>query len=163
MSVNNAVRLATGLACALMVLGGCTKPSGPAQPSQTTAGKSVVEQAETAEAWQRDLDRLKALGAAYHARIDSTGNAPGSWEEVKQAGGNAQSFSELESEGWVVAWGTHFRDAKQGTSQFVLAYSPSGMETESFVLFLDGSVSRIPPEELKAKLSDQGATAAAAP
>jgi hypothetical protein len=156
-------RFASILTSALVVLGGCTESSGPGQPSQPTTGQSVVEQAQTAEAWQRDYNRLKALGAAYHARIDSTGNAPGSWEELKQAGGNAQSLSELESEGWVVAWGTHFRDATQGTSQFVLAYSPKGLETESSVLFLDGAVSRIPPDDLKAKLAEQGATPAATP
>jgi hypothetical protein len=162
MSANSA-RLAIVVTGALVVLGGCTKSEWPAPPSQPTAGQSVVEQAQTAEAWQRDYNRLKALGAAYHARVDSTGNAPGSWDELKQAGGNVQSFSDLQSEGWVVAWGTHPRDAKQGSSQFVLAYSPSGLETESAVLFMDGSVSRIPPEELQTKLADQGAPAAATP
>jgi hypothetical protein len=124
----NAARLAIVVTFTLVVFGGCTKPSGPAQPSQTTAGQSVIEQAQTAEAWQRDYNRLKALGAAYHARIDSTGNAPASWDELKQTGANAQSLSELQAEGWVVAWGTHPRDAKQGSSQFVLAYSPSGLQ-----------------------------------
>jgi hypothetical protein len=158
----DAVRLAIVIST-LEVLGGCSESSGPSQPSQPTAGGSVIEQAQTAEAWQRDYNRLKALGAAYHARIDSTGSAPASWDELKQAGGNVQSLSELQSEGWVVAWGTHPRDAKQGTAQFVLAYSPSGLEHDSAVLFLDGAVSRIPSEELKAMLAEQDSAAAATP
>jgi hypothetical protein len=75
-------------------------------------------------------------------------------------GGNAPGLAELEAEGWIVAWGTHFRNAKQGTSQFVLAHSPAGLESDSYVLYLDGAVSRIPPDELKAKLADQAAPAA---
>jgi hypothetical protein len=71
----NAARLAILVTFTLVVFGGCTKSSGPAQPSQPTAGQSVIEQAQTAEDWQRDYNRLKALGAAYHARIDSTGSA----------------------------------------------------------------------------------------
>jgi hypothetical protein len=131
----------------------------PGAPDAPTAVPSVVEQAQTAEDWQRDYGRLKALGAAFYARLDSTGNVPASWAEVNQASGAAQGFSDLEAEGWIVAWGKHPRDATQGSSEFVLAYSPKGLEAESAVLFMDGSVRRIPPEDLKARLAAQGAAA----
>jgi hypothetical protein len=58
--------------------------------------------------------------------------------------------------------GARTPSTRSRSSQFVLAYSPSSLETDSAVLFLDGSVSRIPPQELEAKLADQG-TAAATP
>ena len=160
LSVNNRNRLATALICASIAFAGCSKMADPGQPTQQPAAQTAAEPAQSAEAWQKDMDRLKALGAAYHARIDSTGSGPASWADVKQAG-NPAVFQELESEGWVVAWGKHFRDAAQGTSQFVLAYSPRGLEADSFVLFMDGAVSRIPADELKAKLAAQGSPAAA--
>lgn len=115
----------------------------------------AANEAKAEEAWQAVRNRLKALGAAYHVRVDSTGKAPTNWAELKQAGGDAEALSALETEGWVVAWGTHPRDAKPGSSEFVLAYSPQGLETEHFVLFMDTAVSRIPPDELKARLANQ--------
>jgi hypothetical protein len=138
----------------LLILAGCNSSSTPGQPgAPAVEGQSVVEQAQAADDWQRDYARLKALGAAFHSRIDS-GTVPAGWTDVKQS---APALSELETEGWIVAWGKHPRDITQGSSEFVLAYSPKGLNAESAVLFMDGSVMRLTPEELKAKLAAQEA------
>lgn len=147
-----------GTCVTLLALCGCTKSASTGQATQPPSGQSAIEQAGTAEEWQRVRNHLKALGTAYHARIDSTGNAPTGWADLKQAGGDAQALSALETEGWIVAWGTHPRDAQVGSSEFVLAYSPKGLEVENFVLFMDTAVSRVPPDELKTKLANQGAS-----
>lgn len=125
-----------------------SSPSG-ANPAQ---GQSVVEQAATAEQWQQDFKRLKALGVAYINLIDSRGNGPAGWQDLPQS----PEMTSLQEAGCIVKWSKHFRDAPNGTSQYALAYLPETPEKGGAVLLMDGAVSRLSSQEVKEMLAAQG-------
>jgi hypothetical protein len=132
-------------------------PSAPqtsSSPGGTNAAPSqpLVAEAGSAEKWQQDYNRLKALGVAYIRTIDSRGNGPASWQDLPQS----PEFASLQQAGCIVKWGKHFRDAENGTSQYVLAYLPETLEKGGAVLLMDGAVSLLSAQDIKGMLAAQG-------
>lgn len=132
-----------------LVLCGC--PSDVAQQVQ-----QVQQQTQAAADWERDSSRLRVLGMAYQRHIDTTGKGPANWQELKQAGNNDPALASLEADGCVVVWGKSFRDATQGTAEYVIAYLPSAEEKGGAVARLDGSVGNLTAGELTEKMAAQG-------
>ncbi|MBI1904216.1 MAG: hypothetical protein HYS13_24235 [Planctomycetia bacterium] len=132
-----------------LVLCGC--PGDVAQQVQ-----QVQQQTQAAADWERDFPRLKTLGMAYQRHIDSAGKGPANWQELKQTGGNDPALASLEADGCVVVWGKSFRDASQGTAEYVIAYLPSAEEKGGAVVKLDGSVANMTAGELAEKMAAQG-------
>jgi hypothetical protein len=117
------------------------------QSQGTTKAESDTTTAETNQ-------QLVALGKAYHSFHMIHKKGPANWEEAMSSG-NSNAISALRDKGCLVAWGTRFRDATVGASNFVLAYLPTTKEEGGLVLLLDGSVLRAAPEGLKELLEAQ--------
>lgn len=130
-----------------------TSTTDPNPPSVgTNPAQQVIDQAGVAAQWEQDYKRLKALGTAYIGVIMSRGNGPAGWQDLPQT----PDFAALQQAGCVVQWSKHFRDAKNGTSQFALAYLPDAPEKGGAVLLMDGAVSRLSAQEVKDLLAAQG-------
>lgn len=121
--------------------------------------QQVQQQSQAATDFQDQLGQLRSLGAAYHRHVDTIGGAPTGWQQLRQSSSNAPQFQALEDAGCVVAWGKTFRDAPNGTSEFVLAYLPSALQNGGPVLMLDGSVTNLTADDLQQKLAAQNAPA----
>ena len=129
----------------------CGCPGDVAQQVQ-----QVQQQTQAAAEWERDYKRLKVLGMAYQRHIDTTGKGPANWQELKQTGGNDPALASLEADGCVVVWGKTFRDAAQGTAEYVIAYLPIAEEKGGAVARLDGSVANLTAGELTERMAAQG-------
>jgi len=133
-------------AAVLMMLSGCQQAA------------QVVQEAGNAAKADQERTQLRLLGRAYHDYLDMNSKGAADWEsllsivtreDVKAA------LSELQSRGMVVNWGIHPRDAKQGTTQFALAFAPTAKSTGGLVLTLDGTVQQMSAADLNAMLSAQ--------
>ena len=101
--------------------------------------------AATAAQWEREHKQLKALGTAYLALIKTRNQGPTGWHELPQS----PEILALQQAGCVVQWGKNFRDAKNGTSCYALAYLPDAPEKGGAVLRMDGAVTRERAEEVQ--------------
>jgi len=135
-------------ALATLALAGC--PADVAEKVQ-----DAQQQVAAGNAFQEQMGQLRVLGQAYHRHIDATSNGPANWQELKQSGANDPALQALEAAGCVVTWGKTFRDAPNGTSEFVVAYLPTTLESGGAVLVLDGAVLNLTADELKQKLAAQ--------
>lgn len=135
-------------ALAALALAGC--PTNVVEQAQ-----DVQQKVAAGNAFQEQMGQLRVLGAAYNRHIDATNKGPANWQELKQTGNNDPALQALETAGCVVAWGKSFRDAPHGSSEFVVAYLPSTLESGGAVLVLDGAVLNLTADELKQKLAAQ--------
>jgi hypothetical protein len=79
---------------------------------------------------------LSTLGRAYSDYIDAHRKGPADWQTLIDASPkHADALQRLRDGGVTVKWGVRFRDATQGSMNFVLAEKPGGPK-----LMLDGSV-----------------------
>lgn len=117
------------------------------------AGCGAMEQARTAAQRQNMSNNLKMLGLAYHSCHDANMKGPSGWDEAQQFGLPAESRQALEAAGYTVVWGLKIREAKQGTSNTIIAHQPNAATEGGQVLLLDGSTQQLTAAEVSEKLA----------
>ena len=121
-------------------------------------GCGAMEEARQAAKQQQTGHFLKALGLAYHNCHDATNKGPTDWAEAEKYELPPEAKQVLESEGYTVVWGLKMSEAKQGTSNTIIAYQPKAKTEGGMVLLLDGSAQQLSGADVSEKLA-----AAAAP
>lgn len=101
----------------------------------------------------RMTNNLKQLGLAYHSCHDVNQKGPADWAEAQKFGASADVQQEIEAAGYTIVWGLKMSDAKNGTSNTLIAYPKDGATAGGTVLFLDGSVGQLTAAEVAAKLA----------
>jgi hypothetical protein len=116
-------------------------------------GCGAVQQARQAAKQQQTGNFLKMLGIAYHQCHDTTGKGPADWAEAEKYDLPAEAKQVLESEGYTVVWGLKMSEAKQGTSNTIIAYQPKAKTEGGMVLLLDGSAQQMSAADVSEKLA----------
>ena len=119
-------------------------------------GCGAFEQAEKAAKQQQSANFLKMLGIAYLNCHDATNKGPTDWAEAEKYGLPAEAKQVLESEGYTVVWGLKLSEAKQGTSNTIIAYQPKAKTEGGMVLLLDGSAQQMSGADVSEKLAAAG-------
>jgi hypothetical protein len=119
----------------------------------TIAGCGAMEQAREAAQRQNMSNNLKMLGIAYHNCHDTNMKGPSGWAEAQQFGLPAEAQQQLEAAGYTVVWGLKMAEAKQGTSNTIIAHQPNAATEGGLVLLLDGSAQQLTAAEVSEKLA----------
>lgn len=98
--------------------------------------------------------QLLALGQAYQAFHMINKKGPANWDEAMSAG-DVMAIEALRSKGCLFAWGTRYKDATVGASNFLLACLPEAKTDGGYVLLLDGKVLPAKPKGIDMLLEAQ--------
>jgi hypothetical protein len=119
-------------------------------------GCGAVQQARVAAQRQQMANNLKQLGVAYHNYLDVNNKAPAGWQDLQTFLG-PEIQQQLEAAGYTFIWGLKPADAKQGTSNTIIAHHANAATEGGHVLLLDGSVQQLTGPEIAEKLAAQSA------
>src|SRR5688500_1613361 len=96
-------------------------------------GCGAVQQARVAAQRQQMANNLKQLGVAYHNYLDVNNKAPTGWQDLQTFLG-PEIQQQLEAAGYTFIWGIKPADAKQGTSNTIIAHHANAATEGGHVL-----------------------------